>query len=277
MPLEPIPPTDTRAFFRPLSSEFVALLRTLPDEAWTGPTVAGSWRVRDVLAHLVDVSARRLSFHRDRHPPPPFDGRSDFVAFINDLNARWIAVAGRMSPRVLTSLYAATTAELSDFVEALPMDAPALFPVSWAGEASSAGWFDIGREFTEVWHHQQQIRDAVGALPPSNPDWLRAFLLIALRGLPHAYRDVPANPGDTILLRISGPSGGSWTIRRDQEKWSLWSGEPASPSAIADLSDETAWRLLFNALRGSELSALVRIGGNAELVAPLSRARSVIV
>ena len=277
MPLEPIPPTDTRAFFRPLSAEFVAAIRALPDEAWARPTVAGSWRVRDVLAHLVDVSARRLSFHRDRHPPPPFDGRGDFVAFINDLNARWIAVAGRMSPRVLTSLYAAVSEELASFVEALPQDAPALFPVSWAGEDSSAGWFDIGREFTEVWHHQQQIRDAVGASPPSNPDWLRAFLLIALRGLPHAYRDVSGSPNDTLVLRITGASGGVFTLRRDPRKWSLWTGQPAEPSAVVDLSDETAWRLLFNALPPSAVAGLVRVSGKAELAEPLGRARSVIV
>ena len=276
MTLEAIPPTDTRAFFRPLSAEFVALIRSLPDDAWTRPTVAGTWRVRDVLAHLVDVSARRLSFHRDRHPPPAFDG-PDFVAFINDLNARWIAVAGRMSPRVLTDLYAATSAELAEFVEKLPPDAPALFPVSWAGEASSAGWFDIGREFTEIWHHQQQIRDAAGAPPPSNPDWLHAFLLIALRGLPHAYRTVPANTGATVVLRITGASGGAWTIRRERETWSLWAGEPADPSAIAELTDDTAWRLLFNALPASAVPDRVRIQGNAELVTPLSRARSVIV
>ena len=277
VPLEPIPPTDTRAFFRPLSAEFVALIRTLPADVWLRPTVAGTWRVRDVLAHLVDVTARRLSFHRDGHPPPPFDGRSDFVAFINDLNARWVAVAGRMSPRVLTSLYAAVSDELASFVESMPMDAPALFPVSWAGEDSSAGWFDIGREFTEVWHHQQQIRDAAGAPQPSNSDWLRAFLLIAVRGLPHAYRDVRAATGDAVVLRVSGPSGGAWTIRREEDRWSLWAGEPAAASAVAELSDDTAWRLLFNALAPSALSGRVRVSGKAELVGPLTRARSVIV
>ena len=233
--------------------------------------------MRDVLAHLVDVSARRLSFHRDRHPPPAFDGGGDFVAFINDLNARWIAVAGRVSPGVLTSLYGALSEELAAFFEMLPMDAPALFPVSWAGESSSAGWFDVGREFTEVWHHQQQIRDAVGAPPPSNPEWLRGVLSIALRGLPYAYRDVTAEPGDTVALRIIGPSGGTWTLRREGEKWSLWAGEPAEPTAFAELSDDTAWRLLFNALPAAALPGQVRVSGNVELAAALGRARSVIV
>jgi Mycothiol maleylpyruvate isomerase N-terminal domain len=78
---------DTRPFFRPLSQEFVAILRELPPRAWDSPTAAGSWTVRDVLAHLVDGMMRRLSFHRDRMPPPPprpIAGERDFVAFINE-------------------------------------------------------------------------------------------------------------------------------------------------------------------------------------------------
>lgn len=36
----------------------------------------------------------------------------------------------------------------------------ALFSVGWAGETESENWFDIAREYTEKWHHQQQIREA---------------------------------------------------------------------------------------------------------------------
>src|SRR5262245_22429559 len=109
MPLAPVAPTDTRHFFRPVASELTALLRSLPAEAWDRPTVAGSWRVRDVVAHLIDVSTRRLSFHRDRHTPPsppqPPQNERDFVAFINGLNRQWVEAARRISPRMLADLY----------------------------------------------------------------------------------------------------------------------------------------------------------------------------
>jgi hypothetical protein len=131
MPLLPVPPTDTRRFFRPVVSELITLLRGLPAEVFDRPTVAGTWRVRDVVAHLVDISLRRLSFHRDGHPPPPpaqpLRTEREFVAFINGLE----------------------------------------------------GWFDLGREFTEHWHHQAQVRGAVAAPPLRDPAWLHALLLIA--------------------------------------------------------------------------------------------------
>ena len=281
MSLSAVPATDTRPYFRPLSGELVALLNTLAPPDWDRPTVAGRWLVRDVVAHLLDTTMRRLSFHRDRHAPPqpehPPTNEAEFVAFINDLNRQWVEVARRMSPRVMIDLYAQTSEDLAAFVESLPLDAPALFPVSWAGEDASAGWFDIGREFTEQFHHQMQIRDAVGSPPLPDPAWLQAFLLIAVRGLPNAYRQTHAENGATVTIDVTGPSGGLWTLRRDRERWSLWAGSPERSNATLVLSDDTAWRLLFNALPPSQAIPRIVATGEPALAAPFVHARSVIV
>lgn len=280
--LSPLPITDTRAFFRPLGRELVALLQTLSAEQWQLPTIAGSWRVRDVAAHLADVQMRRLSFHRDRHTPPapsnPPRNEREFVAFINGLNGQWLDVSQRFSPDVLTALIATAGAALADFTEAFPLDAPALFPVSWAGEVESAGWFDIGREFTELWHHQAQIRDAVGASPASEPAWLHAVLLIALRGLPHAYREVAGARGDAVVLDITGPAGGTFTLQFETPGWRLRLGGAMDATTRVRVSDDAAWRLLFNALPSpAEARRQLAISGRADLAEPLLRARSVVV
>jgi uncharacterized protein (TIGR03083 family) len=281
MPLAALPPTDTRRFFRPVANELVALLRGLPRDAWELPTVAGAWRVRDVAAHLLDVTLRRLSFHRDRHAPPapehPPRSERELTTFINALNAQWIEAARRMSPRVLVDAYEHAGAALADFAESFPDDGPALFPVSWAGEAASAGWFDLGREFTEQWHHQAQIRDAAGAPPLRDPAWLHAVLLIALRALPHAYRDAAGAAGQALAIDIHGKAGGVWTLRRDERGWTLWAGRDDNAAAHVSMSDDTAWRLLFNALPSDRARTLVTIAGDGDLCVPLLRARSVIV
>jgi uncharacterized protein (TIGR03083 family) len=281
MPLAPLDPTDTRAFFRPLATELDGLLRGLPSNAWELPTVASAWRVRDVVAHLLDVGMRRLSFHRDGHTPPapdppPRDER-EFVAFINGLNRQWVDAAARISPQLLVELSAYVATSLADFVERFPDDGAALFPVSWAGEAESQGWFDIGREFTEQWHHQAQIREAVGAPPLPNPLWLHAVLLIALRGLPHAYRDTAAATGARLTLEIDGAAGGSWTLRRESDRWTLWTGQEPGGTTRVRMSDDAAWRLLFNALPPQHMTRHLDIAGDAALAGPLARARSVVV
>lgn len=279
MPLTPLPPTDTRPLFRPVANALVDLLRALPDDAWTR-TAVGSWQVRDVVAHLTDVGMRRVAFHRDRHtpPPPPFAiaGESDFVRFINGINADWVGASRRLSPRQLTEVYAAAARELADFLESVPFDAPGLFGVSWAGEMESAGWFDIGREFTEQWHHQAQIREAVGAPPLGEPAWLHATLEILLRGLPHAYRTLDASEGTVVAIDVTGPAGGRYALRRENG-WRLLAGEAPAPAAEVTLSDDAAWRLLTNGLSDSNARRACRVTGDAALAEPLFRARSIVV
>lgn len=267
--------------FRPVSAALTALLRTLSAPEWERPTVAGTWMVRDVVAHLLDTGLRRLSFDRDRMPPPPPDSPiasdRDFVGFINRLNAQWVGSAKRLSPRVLTDLYERASGELADWFESLPIDAPALFAVSWAGEEHSAGWFDVGREFTEVWHHQQQIRMAVGADSLSDHRYLKAVIDLAVRGLPHAFREVKAESGEAVVLDVSGSSGGQWTLLRDADHWSLWVGQAPDPAARIRVSDETAWKILFNALSAADAARLTQIEGRTDLAQALLRARSIVI
>jgi uncharacterized protein (TIGR03083 family) len=281
MPLAGLQPLDTRALFRPVSAELVVLLRALTPGDWERQTVAGEWTVRDVVAHLVDVALRRVSFHRDGMTPPrsgsPIATEGDFVDFINGLNAQWVSASKRFSPRVLTELFDRASTDLADWFETLPLHAPAPFGVSWAGEQASDAWFDAGREFTELWHHQQQIRMAVGAPSLANPQYLRAVIDIAIRGLPHAFRHVSASPGETVLVDISGSAGGLWTLVRDADRWRLHVGTPAVATTRVQLRDDAAWQLLFNAFTDDEAAAAVRVDGRQELATPLLRARSVIV
>src|SRR5262245_55977555 len=130
----PLPVVDTRHLFRPLSREIVALLRATATDDWTRPTLAGVWEVRDVAAHLVDTALRRLSLQRDQSAGIAPRPDQDFVAFINELNVTWTRAARRLSPRLVTDLYDRVSSELADFMETLDLDAPAFFPVSWAGD-----------------------------------------------------------------------------------------------------------------------------------------------
>ena len=175
------------------------------------------------------------------------------------------------------SVRAGQRRDVADWFESLSLDAPALFPVSWAGEQASAGWFDIGREFTELWHHQQQIRMAVGA------DALVRFE-ISGRGDRCGRARVAARVSRRLgRARANGsdrhqrPGGGQWTLARETERWTLSRGEPSVATARIRLDDDTAWKLLFNALSEDDAARAVRVEGPPQLAAALLRARSVVV
>ena len=276
-PLEPVLVMDR---FAPLHAELIGLLRRLGPDDWPRPTVCALWSVRDIVAHLLDDDLRRLSFHRDGQPPPSeaaaIDGHASLVAFINRMNAEWVGVARRMSPRVLIDLLEVTGPWVEALFRSIDPSAPAFWSVAWAGEERSAHWFDVGRDYTERWLHQQQIRDAVGAPPLTARDWLHPVLALFVRALPHAYRDTAAAAGATVHVAIEGPAGGDWTLRREPTGWELLSGTASSPTARATLSDDSAWRLFSKGLTPDAAAARVRLEGDQALGSVVLRSLAIM-
>lgn len=278
--MEPLTPIYTAELFSPLHQELLALLRGLAPEDWERPTIAGSWRVRDVAAHLLDVSLRKLSIQRDGHLPPPEEpiaSYGDLVRFLNRLNADWVAASRRLSPRVLVDLLATTGPAVSQLMASLPPHEPATFSVAWAGESRSENWFDVGREYTEHWHHQMQIRDAVGAPLLLERRWLHPLLDLSVRALPRAYESVAADEGTAIVFEVTGADGDSWSLMRNAGGWNVFRGAAPDPATAVRVDPDTSWRLLYNALPPEAALKRVRIEGDARLAAPLLSTRSVMV
>ena len=271
--MRPVAPLDTVHLFPPLREALVALLRGLRDEDWERPTAAPLWRVRDVAAHLVDGDLRRLSFHRDRLPPLPPDrpigGYRDLVGFLDAFNAKWVDAAHRLSPRLLTDLLAWTGPQVEAHLRTLDPDDPAVFSVAWAGDDWSPNWFDVAREYTERWHHQQQIRDAVGAPPLTDRRWLHPTLDTFARGLPHAYRTTEAPDGAQVTVRITGPAGDAWTLARAGGDWKLFAGAAPAASATVELDQDAAWRLFTKGLSPEAARGRLHVEGDARYAGPL--------
>ncbi|HEY5908122.1 MAG TPA: maleylpyruvate isomerase N-terminal domain-containing protein [Vicinamibacteria bacterium] len=262
--LRPLPPIDVRPLLLPLHRELVSLLEGCAPADWERPTVAPNWRVRDVAAHLLDGELRRLSMHRDGHALPlPAEARADeagLVAFLNAMNAEWLQATRRLSPRILLDLLREAGQAGAAFLAALEPEGKALLPVAWAGETASANWMDVGREYTERWHHQQQIRLALLAPLLLDAKWLRPVLEISLRALPHRYRDVPAEDGATLVVEISGPSGGRYSLVREAGAWRLFAAAVEKPAARIVVDQDAAWRIFFKAWPAGAPPALTAEG-----------------
>jgi hypothetical protein len=258
--------------FAPLHAELMALLRRLTPEEWQRQTVAPQWRVRDVAAHLLDGQLRKLSAQRDGHLLPL---TGTVLEIINGLNASGVAYAARLSPRLLTDLLSVVGPWMAELVESLDPHAPAIFPVAWAGEAQSENWMDTGREYTEWWHHQMQIRDAVGSgALLLERRWLEPLLDFSLRALPHAYAGVSAEEGSAIEIAIGEDA---WSLRRMGGGWQVGAGATPDAAASIRLEPDAAWRLFYNALPADQARNRITVRGEERLIAPLLSTRSVMV
>lgn len=270
--LEPVRPIDAADRFSPLGRELLALLRSLARTDWEAPTVCPAWKVRDVAAHLLDTALRRLAFGRDSLPLVPPDERIDsyagLVTFLNRLNHEWVSAFRRVSPEMLVDLLAVAEPQLAGYFATLDPQAPAL-GVAWAGESTSEQWFDLARELTERWHHQQQIRLAVGAPPLDDPFYVAPVLDTFLRALPHRYREVEAPAGTAIGFNFSGREEYRFTLRRGVEGWALLYGrEPEGEAASVAMADETGWLLLTKGLAGAMARGRSQMAGDARWLDP---------
>lgn len=278
--LERMAPRYVADLIAPLYTELIALLRGLEPADWERPTVAGNWRVRDVAAHLLDGAWRKISVYRDGHllaPDRPIQSYGDLVGLINDLNAGGVAYSQRLSPRLVTDLLEMAGRWMAELAEGLDPHAPAIFSVAWAGESQSENWMDTGREYTEIWHHAMQIRDAVGAPGLLEGRWLLPLLDFSVRALPHAYEAKNAPDGVSLALIVPGGERWAWTLLREGGRWELYQGEAGRATTTVIAEPEAAWRLLYNALPPERAREEITIRGEGSLAEPLIRARSVMV
>lgn len=282
--LQPLAPIHTAPLFGPLHRQLMALLRGMTPDDWLRPTVAGDWRVRDVAAHLLDVDLRHLSVTRDGHVLPPdraVAGYRDVVGWINHVNATGVETSRRFSTRVIMDLLDVTGVWVADMVEALPPDGQAVFPVAWSGEEVSTHWMDTGREYTERWHHQAQLRDALGVPRLLSRRWLEPLLNVSVRVLPRGCATLEAPAGTSIVLDVEpvepDTDTWSWTVTRETDGWRAWNGAPDMPDARIRFAADDVWRVFYNALDADAVRTRATITGAAALAAPILAARSVMV
>ena len=124
--MKPVVRIETAHLFPGLHDHLMTLLRSMPREGWLRPTVAGGWRVRDVVAHLLDGQMRRLSIQRDHHVPPAstrdLSDHAELVAYLNELNASWVSAFARVSPALLVDLLDVVGPQFAALIQTLDPD-----------------------------------------------------------------------------------------------------------------------------------------------------------
>jgi uncharacterized protein (TIGR03083 family) len=259
-----------------IDSKLIELLRSLAADDWERPATP-KWRVKEVAGHLLDGNLRRLSMARDGYWGEPFSGDS-LVDFLNQLNADWVWAMKRLSPQVLAWLLEQSNRQVEDYFKSLDPQGQAVFAVSWAGEDKSKNWFDIAREYTEKWHHQQQIREAVGRdvnAIMSRPLYY-PVLDTFMRALPHGYRQVSAGEGVTIAVRVTGVAGGSWYLRRRGTGWEFSHDSNGEFQAEVTIPQEIAWKLFTKGLTSESVRAQLKFSGDEKLTSPILKVVAIV-
>ncbi|SIT02343.1 maleylpyruvate isomerase N-terminal domain-containing protein [Belliella pelovolcani] len=259
---------DVIALISDLEKMLISLLEGLSDTDWTRQTIAPKWNVKDVAVHLLDGNLRTLSMLRDNYfgeNPSNINTYQDLIDYLNTLNADWVKATKRLSPRVIIDLLKSSGKEYCDFLATLNPDDKAEFSVAWAGENESKNWFHIAREYTEKWHHQQQIRLAVGQEQVLLEEkWYYPYLDTSVRALPYHYRNVEGKAGDLIKFTFVGEREKSWFLIYN-DGWELITSIDQKPSCEVKIRDEYAWKLFTKGITKDEAINVSEIIGNIRL------------
>jgi uncharacterized protein (TIGR03083 family) len=261
---ESLQPIFTAHLFTGLEARLIELLRSLSPEEWEKQTVAPKWKVRDVAAHLLDTQIRKLAAARHGYKAENSKKLSPakLITLINSLNAEGVRQYSRLQPDELISRMETASRESAEFHQALDPFGTAMFPVSWAGEEQSTNWFDTAREFTERWHHQQQIRLAVDKPGIMTREFYFPVLDCFLRALPYSYRNVSAQSGTLAQFNIAGECGGSWYLFRDDGGWRLIASPAGEKISEVTIPQEIAWRIFTKGIAPEEAGTQVQVTGD---------------
>ncbi len=261
-------PIQTLHLFPKLDQLLLELLRSLSPEDWEKPTIAPLWNIKDIATHLLDGNLRSLSMLRDGYfgeSPGEINGYQDLVKYLNRLNSDWVKGMKRLSPKVMIQILESSGKEYIEFLNTLEPFEKATFSVAWAGESESQNWFHIAREYTEKWHHQQQIRLAVG-----KEEILYAkvfydpFLQTSLRALPFHYRDLKGQEGEVIQVTVEGDSSWNWTIVYNSDSWKRIENPTAKPVSQVIIPAQIAWRIFTKGISKIEAKSNLTITGKQE-------------
>lgn len=262
-------PIPTLHLFPVLDKMLIELLASLSPEEWNKQTVAHLWTVKDIAAHLLDGNVRCISLLNGYEGPPPsnpINSYQDLINFLNELNATWVSAYKRVSPQLLVQQLESTGKPYLEYLQSLKPFEQAKFSVAWAGEETSLNWFHVAREYTEKWHHQQQIRDAVGKPGIITKELFLPCMDTFMYALPHTYRDVVEDEGTVIKISISGETGDDWYLQKGTDKWNLLKSIASDTTTSEVVFDpDTAWRLFTKAIKPQAAMDNSTIKGNINL------------
>lgn len=260
------PPIETLHLFPLLNKELISFLNQLPPEDWQKQTIAKKWVVKDVAAHLLDGNYRRIALHRDGwYVPPdiPIRSYNDLVNYLNTLNAAWVKAAKRLSPGIIIELLESTNEVVYREFSKLDPFAMAAYSVSWAGESESFNWFDIAREYTERWLHQQQIRDAVNDSSLMRKELYQPFLNVFMQAWPHTLKDVKVEEGTVLKAVVTGI--GHWYLHSGKDGWKLGNTGAEKVMAETIIDSDIAWKLFSKSIRKGDVKQGITIKGDPSL------------
>jgi len=266
-----------------LLDELLDTLQSLSESKWESKTLLPSWRIKDIAAHIASGAIRKLSAIRNNEPSEvsePMDYES-LVTRINENNEKWVGLLRNLHFSLIIDLLTRYYGELIEEFKIMDPYATAVHGVAWAGELKSENWFDIAREYTELWHHQMQIKNAIGDAALLGDEYYKPFIDTCFRALPYHFRKMGEQIDFDLLIEIAGMNGGKYLLLCENSIFRIKENE--EPENTQDINTsihvtkDVLWKLLTNAAELEEIKDGISIDGNYEIGAHFGKMTCIMI
>ncbi|GMR01790.1 MAG: TIGR03084 family metal-binding protein [Acidimicrobiia bacterium] len=175
----------------------------IDDDAWSAPTPASGWNVRDQIGHLTFFDERAAEAIVD--PDAFLAGIQAASEDIDGFMTSHLELARQSTPGEILSHWRRGRSAMLDALD--PLDPSAR--LAWYGPSMSARSFATAR-LMETWAHGQDIVDGL-KIERSPTDRLRhiAFLGVRTMGWSFTINGLKA-PTGVVRVSLTAPSGGQW-------------------------------------------------------------------
>lgn len=217
------------------ATRVVALLRTLPPDAWAKPTDCPRWTVHGVTAHLAAIEVELVD-GKGTTPREAIDSVTDDFTQVG-VEARAELPPGELISE-LESAVERRRKQLADLdvdPDAIPERTPGGIAWSWRRLLSN--------RVIDMWTHEQDIREAVDV--PGGTDGNAAAHTVAVfrTSLPYVLGKRVSPPTGTAVRWVVSGHGGFDTVVRVDDDGRAREADDAEPAAVIELTQRAFTRL----------------------------------
>jgi uncharacterized protein (TIGR03084 family) len=186
-------------------TELYAVLVDLDDDAWSQPTSAAGWDVRDQVAHLAHTE--EVAYDTATGGPRSLANETAHYKTGEEFTEAGCDQGRSMAPAAVLEWWWSAAGRLRPALRELDDS----FRVPW-GLGMKRPSFVTAR-LMEHWAHGLDIREAVG-VDAVDTARLRHVAWIGYSALPYAFgvADVTAPADHTLRLELAGPNGEAWSF-----------------------------------------------------------------
>jgi uncharacterized protein (TIGR03083 family) len=193
------------AALRAERQDVLDLCSTLSDDQWQTPSMAEGWLVRDVVAHLGDVSRLLVT---------PAAVPSMFGNDAEGTNDKLVAKRASLSPDQVLDEYSRWSSRAAALMTVAGRPPLGVVPI----RVANLGWYPMRvvpsmLTFDTYVHLRHDIAPALDAeVPPVSGERLAVVVEWMMAGLEQMNRDTMGWLDRSIGITLTGPGGGTWRV-----------------------------------------------------------------